>query len=262
MIYNRCCIVSHILSRLLIWCVEYNSDGSTAVIENTDTEEIHNFVQPYDTTIRKTPNDNNIPMIAANRFDLNRETAPEVDLSSRIIPTPYLMNVADEAEIFDISGIYLENWELLDKFGIGATNLISNLAFSGGTNPYKVSFVLGNLPNEIAGAESYVLEIKTQGATITGTDARGLFHGLKSFIGLLDISNTNKMTLKEMSVHDKPRFTYRGHHVDVARHFRSKEAIMKTIGAMALGKLNVMHLSVTNDESPGRANKCRLKARL
>jgi hexosaminidase len=60
-----------------------------------------------------------------------------------------------------------------------------------------------------------------------------------SFIGLLDVSNTGKMTLKEMTMYDKPRFGYRGHQVDVARNFRSKEALMKTIDAMALWKVSV-----------------------
>ena len=45
------------------------------------------------------------------------------------------------------------------------------------------------------------------------------------------------MALKEMTVIDKPRFEYRGHQVDAARNFRSKETILKTIDAMALWKV-------------------------
>ena len=107
----------------------------------------------------------------------------------------------------------------------------------------------------------------------------GLFHGLMSFVGLLDVGET-ATSLREMAAHDAPRFEYRGHQVDVARNFRSKEALRKTIDAMALYKvrprgggapgpgtpsglttltlfnvspgprqLNVLHLALTNDES-------------
>ncbi len=50
-----------------------------------------------------------------------------------------------------------------------------------------------------------------------------------------------------MTVHDRPRFEYRGHQVDAARNFCSMETITKTIDAMALWKLNEMHLALTND---------------
>ena len=64
----------------------------------------------------------------------------------------------------------------------------------------------------------------------------GLFHGLMSCVGLLDVGAA-ATSLTEMAVHDAPRFEYRGHQVDVARNFRSKEALRKTDDAMALYKV-------------------------
>jgi len=213
-----------------------NSDQSTAVIKNTDTEVMHDFVLPYKSTM-KTPTDSNIPMAAANRFSLNMKTVHTVDANARIIPAPYKTIVDDDAQTFDINGVSLVNSELLGVLSSGAMDLLSKLSASSSGN-HKVSFALGTLTVEIADmAESYTMEVTAQGTNITGADSTGLFNGFMSFIGLLDVKNNGKMTLTEMTVHDKPRFGHRGHQIDTARNFRSKEAIMKTIDAMALWKV-------------------------
>eukprot|EP00804_Cyclotella_cryptica_P021355 CCRYP_001596-RA/>CCRYP_001596-RA protein AED:0.10 eAED:0.10 QI:1299/1/1/1/0.55/0.6/10/474/1295 len=229
------------------WFVVHERDQSTAVIENTDTEVMHDFVLPYTSTM-KTPTDNNIPMTAASRFSVNMKTVQMVDAKTRIIPAPYKTIVDNGAKPFDINGVSLVNPQLLGVLSNGALDLLSKLGVSSNGN-HKVSFSIGTLPVEFADMdESYSMEVTTQGTKITGADTAGLFNGFMSFIGLLDVKNNGKMTLTEMTVHDKPRFGYRGHQVDTARNFRSKEAIMKTIDAMALWKLNVMHLALTNDE--------------
>ena len=212
-----------------------DSDKSTAIIENTNAEIVRNFLIPYTTTM-KTATDANVPMTAANRFSLNKEMVEEVDASDRIIPTPYFTVISDDAITFDVGGIYLENLELLGNLRIGATDLLYKLGANGNSD-HKVSFREGSLPNEVAGPESYKLDITPDGTTITGTDAPGLFHGLMSLVGLLDVTDIKKMTLKEITIYDKPRFEYRGHQVDVARNFLSKEAIKNTIDAMALWKV-------------------------
>jgi hexosaminidase len=252
------------------------SDQSVAIIENTNTEDMRKFVLPYAST-KKTETDANIPINATSRFSLNQELVEEIDFSERIIPMPFKVTVKNDAQTFDIKGASMVNGGLLGNLWTGATDLLQKLGLNG-MNNYKVTFVLGSLSSEIAGSESYTMEITKEGTTITGSDAQGLFHGLMSFIGLLHIRNNGQMTLKEMTIDDKPRFGYRGHQVDVARNFRSKEAIMKTIDAMALWKvrtryqrqhpcrviasvwltisslvlpsaqLNVMHIALTNDE--------------
>ena len=230
--------------------------GSTAVIDNTDTEDMESFVVPYTSTL-KTSGDNNVPIVAESRFALNdeqvdqvaRKLVEEVDASTRIIPTPLQVEVANGAQPFDISGILITGKGLLGNLKVGADDLMAKLGVdtNGGYSVALMLMAKGSLPSEIAGPESYKMEIKPDGAAITAEGQAGLFHGLMSFLGLLDVAE-DKMALKEMTINDKPRFTHRGHQVDVARNFRSKEAIMKTIDAMALYKLNVLHLAMTNDE--------------
>ena len=207
-----------------------------SVIDNTDTEDMHSFVVPYTSSL-KTPTDTNIPMTAENRFELNKEKVEEVDARHRIIPSPYRTFIADDSAPFDITGLSIENIDLLGVRLIGVVDLMKKLGISG-TGNHKVTLMLGSLPLDIIGPESYAMEITSGGTTITATESSGLFYGMMSLIGFLDVSIGTTMQLKEASIDDKPQFSYRGHQVDVARNFRSKAAILKTIDAMALWKVS------------------------
>jgi hypothetical protein len=66
---------------------------------------MRSFAEPYKRTL-KTTVDNNIPMTAASRYKLNQELVTgDADAGDRIIPTPYHIEVADDAEMFTIKGI-------------------------------------------------------------------------------------------------------------------------------------------------------------
>jgi len=65
------------------------------------------------------------------------------------------------------------------------------------------------------------MEIAKEGTTITAT-ASGLFHGLVSFIGLLDVAKISEGILKEITIFGKACLDYRGHFVDVACNVRSE----------------------------------------
>ena len=47
-------------------------------------------------------------------------------------------------------------------------------------------------------------------------------------------------------IYDYPRFPYRGVHFDVSRHFRSVDFLKKQIDAMAMYKMNRMHIHLTD----------------
>lgn len=60
-----------------------------------------------------------------------------------------------------------------------------------------------------------------------------------------------KQTLAQMescgSVYDYPRFPYRGFMLDISRHFRDKDFIIKQMEALATLKINRLHLHLTDD---------------
>ena len=213
----------------------FASDKSSAVIPNTDTEELHEFVVPYTSTVRTT-NDVNKPASTENRYLANKSLRV-VSASDRIVPKPYRTVVSPNAQTFRISSVSFDGADSLDRLLDGVFDLFSKLGIEtteDGGHPITLTSG-GSLPEDIAGvAEAYVIDVKSIGTTIIAADAAGLFNGLMSFLGLLDAKD---MTIKEVAVQDKPRFSHRGHHIDSARNFRSKETVLKTIDVMALYKV-------------------------
>ncbi len=51
-----------------------------------------------------------------------------------------------------------------------------------------------------------------------------------------------------VSIEDKPRFAWRGGHLDVCRHFMPKEFVKKYIDLLALHKMNTFHWHLTDDQ--------------
>ena len=90
--------------------------------------------------------------------------------------------------------------------------------------------------------EAYVLNVKPDGISIEARTAAGAFYALQSLIQMTGQSRHIRCCM----ISDYPRFGYRGLHFDVSRHFRSKEFLMKQMDAMALVKLNRMHLHLTD----------------
>ena len=104
--------------------------------------------------------------------------------------------------------------------------------------------------------DAYILESGKDKITITGKSASGLFYGVQTLFQLLPAgiySDTPapgmKLSVEAVTIQDKPSMEkIRGLHVDIARHFRTKEELKKIIDAMAMHKLNTLHLHATDDQ--------------
>lgn len=93
--------------------------------------------------------------------------------------------------------------------------------------------------------EAYCLEVRKNGIIITSSDDAGAFYARQTLAQMI----TEKDGAQEVGccvVNDCPRFTYRGLHFDVSRHFRSLDFLKKQIDAMALYKMNRMHIHLTD----------------
>ena len=96
--------------------------------------------------------------------------------------------------------------------------------------------------------EAYQLKNDGQ-ILVEASDPNGLFYGAQSLLQLL-YSNTTEdgFVIPHMFVNDKPRFGYRGMHLDVSRNFHSVNQVKKIIDMMAFFKLNTFHFHITDDE--------------
>lgn len=93
-------------------------------------------------------------------------------------------------------------------------------------------------------SESYQLIVTGKGVKVQASTSAGAFYGLQSLLQMTAHGHVRQLLCCKVT--DMPRFGYRGLLFDVSRHFRSKEFLMKQIDAMALLKLNTMHLHLTD----------------
>ena len=104
--------------------------------------------------------------------------------------------------------------------------------------------------------ESYELRVDSELVEIQASEPAGLFYGVQTLLQLLppeiysrniDESRISQLTIPNVRIIDRPRFSWRGLMIDVSRHFFSKNQLIKTIDAMAMHKLNILHLHLTDD---------------
>ena len=105
------------------------------------------------------------------------------------------------------------------------------------------------------GAEGYELTVTPRRLTIRGRERAGVFYGLQTVRQLLppEIFREAKVdsvawTVPALRIVDRPRFTWRGAHLDVGRHFMPKEFVKKYIDLLALQKMNSFHWHLTEDQ--------------
>ncbi len=105
------------------------------------------------------------------------------------------------------------------------------------------------------GKEEYELEVTPNGAHLRAASSTGLFYAVQTFRQLLPtaifgsskVDNTN-WQINSIRISDRPRFSWRGLHLDTARHFMPTAFIKKLLDVMALHKLNVFHWHLTDDQ--------------
>ena len=87
--------------------------------------------------------------------------------------------------------------------------------------------------------------MRKDGVRITSADDAGAFYAQQTLAQMISEDNGVK-EVQCCVVNDCPRFSYRGLHFDVSRHFRSLDFLKKQIDAMALYKMNRMHIHLTD----------------
>ncbi|MCH6160555.1 beta-N-acetylhexosaminidase [Streptomyces marispadix] len=106
------------------------------------------------------------------------------------------------------------------------------------------------------GPEGYELRAGQGTLRITGGDPAGVFWGTQTLRQLLGPAAYRRArttaretwTVPAVHIEDAPRFAWRGHLLDVARHFMPKDGVLRTVDLLAAHKLNVLHLHLTDDQ--------------
>lgn len=148
----------------------------------------------------------------------------------------------------EISGLFAEKVSLSSALNLETRAY--NAAF-----PKPNSIVFTTLGADVSlGNEGYSIEISETQVLVKSVSANGFFYGLQTLLQLLppDIekqgSGAKSYSLPVVSIKDKPRFKYRGMHLDVGRYMFPVEFIKKYIDLMAMYKFNTFHWHLTEDQ--------------
>ncbi|MDX2360918.1 MAG: family 20 glycosylhydrolase [Crocinitomicaceae bacterium] len=160
-----------------------------------------------------------------------------------IIPTPtiytqtggdYLIPALLEISILELDeSISKYLMEQLETYGIQSSLTIRGM---------DISYYLDSKLD----AGEYHIDIDENIAIGYG-DVKGAFYATNSILQLISAKSQNN-TLPKCRIEDKPKFEWRGLHLDVSRHFFPVDDIKKFLRTMAQYKFNVFHWHLTDDQ--------------
>lgn len=239
-----------------------DSAGVASAPEPVGSETVAPFVEEKQTD--RFPGDMTPVPTAESRHEENRAVrllpAGDVD---RIVPSPVRLEagagslvLSSAVPIYHAAGLEGEAAFLAEalKALLGGAPEVREGAPPAGTAAIALTtgaVDVGGRPRQ-AGDEAYRLTVAEDGIAIVGSDAAGVFYGIQSLRALAPVeayrSARPEIAIGAVTVEDAPRFPYRGMHLDVARNFQRKEAVLKLLDLMAFYKLNRFHFHLTDDE--------------
>jgi hexosaminidase len=178
----------------------------------------------------------------------------------RLVPQPTSLVTAGEAPFV------ITDQTILEADGDEATRVAS--LFAARIRPATGFALLVSLPavttNSIRfqlradradlGEEGYELIVRPDSVRLVARAAAGLFHGAQTLRQLLppeiesDIRMGRPWGIPALTIRDVPRFAWRGAMLDVARHFFTVNEVKQYIDILAMYKMNVLHLHLTDDQ--------------
>lgn len=176
----------------------------------------------------------------------------------QVIPLPQEVSLT-QGNPFKLSGnvliAYPENNALLQR---NAEFLSEYIQQSTGYAPKTKAIAAGEqvknaitlgLDPSIVNKEGYVLTTTTEGISINGQTENGVFYGIQTLRKSIPAeAQGTTILIPAGEIKDEPRFSYRGMHLDVGRHFFPIEFIKKYIDLLALHNMNTFHWHLTEDQ--------------
>lgn len=190
----------------------------------------------------------------------NRDFDPATSYS--IIPLPYsIANMGDEFTIDADTRIIWSgqeepiqsNAEVLQEYLKKLTGF--NLLISSQEESESLKNVIllsTTAKQERLGVEGYRMLADRDKVIISANDNDGIFYGIQTLNQLFEIQNLKpdnaKLIIPGIRIWDESRFSYRGMHLDVARHFFDVEFVKHYLDLMAYYKFNRFHWHLTEDQ--------------
>ena len=145
--------------------------------------------------------------------------------------------------------------ELADKISFISGRLCSFATPLGLAKDYSKAKGFVFLKDSALADEEYSIDIAKPSCIVRASSYNGFLYAVQTLKQLTSVSifanepdQSQKFLFPCVKIQDKPRFGYRGMHLDCARHFFSVEEVKKYIDIMATYKLNRLHWHLTDDQ--------------
>ena len=155
---------------------------------------------------------------------------------------------SNNPKVKDVANYFAEQFNNVSGYSI---KVVSSSEKNNVNNSIRFTDI--NLDTSL-GDEGYKLISDEDKIILTGTPS-GLFYGVQTLFQLLpfEIYNSNRTTnihwqIPSVEIKDKPRFKWRGMHLDVGRFMFPVSFIKKYIDYIAMHKMNTFHWHLTEDQ--------------
>lgn len=170
----------------------------------------------------------------------------EVALSQE---SPFKLNAGTIIAYPENNALLKRNAEFLAEYISQSTGrTLQTEALAPGAEAPKGAITLG-LDPAIGNREGYVLTVKADRVTLNGQTENGVFYGIQTLRKSIPSQTiASSILLPAGTIQDESRFSYRGMHLDVGRHFFPIEFVKKYIDLLALHNMNTFHWHLTEDQ--------------
>ncbi|WP_158281254.1 family 20 glycosylhydrolase [Dyadobacter jejuensis] len=96
--------------------------------------------------------------------------------------------------------------------------------------------------------EAYELSVSQDRIHVKARDYAGMFNAFQTIRQLMPVGKVAVVNIPSVTITDQPRFGWRGMMLDVSRHFRTKEFVLKQIDQLSAYKINKFHWHLTDDQ--------------
>ena len=193
-------------------------------------------------------------VLLINLMSCTPKTAADLDL------VPYPFSVESGRGVFEIAGAdfyvdpslgertmkAVDDFRLLLSGASGDESLLSE-----GKSGASVVF----LQDSTLGKEEYNLDVTQRKVVVKCSDLNGAVYAIETIKQLLPVeiyknspAENVSWTIPCVKIHDKPRFAYRGLHLDPSRHFFDVDEVKRYIDIIVLHKMNTLHWHLTDDQ--------------
>lgn len=94
--------------------------------------------------------------------------------------------------------------------------------------------------------EEYTLDVSRNSIKVSASSKNGFLYAIQTLCQIIPSEGTEIPCVR---IQDRPRFAYRGAHLDCARHFFSVGQIKRYIDILAMYKINRFHWHLTDDHA-------------